>query len=70
MKAVIPAFTAKKWCVAVVALSIESLASVVEALHRDPDDRPPAASVATGAAALLAAGAALLRLGRHSSHFI
>jgi hypothetical protein len=50
--------------VVVVALSIESLVGVVEALHRDPGDLPRAASVAMGAAALLAAWAVFVRLNR------
>ena len=50
--------------VVVVALSIESLVGVVEALHRDPDDLPRAASVAAGAAALLIAWAVFVRLNR------
>src|SRR5687768_18383193 len=41
--------------VVVVALSIESLVGVVEALHRNPGDLPRAASVAASAAALLIA---------------
>jgi hypothetical protein len=50
--------------VVVVALSIESLVGVVEALHRDPSDLPRAASVAIGAAALLAAWGLFVRLNR------
>ena len=50
--------------VVVVALSIESLVGVVEALHTDPADLPRAASVAVGAAALLAAWAVFVRLNR------
>ena len=50
--------------VVVVALSIESLVGVVEALHRDPADLPRAASVAVAAAALLAAWAVFVRLNR------
>jgi hypothetical protein len=50
--------------VVVVALSIESLVGVVEALHRDPGNLPRAASVAAGAAALLAAWAVFVRLNR------
>src|ERR671917_149957 len=41
--------------VVVVALAIESLVGVVEALHEDPGNLPRAASVAVGAAALLIA---------------
>ena len=47
-----------------VALSIESLVGVVEALHSDPSDLPRAASVAVGAAALLAAWGVFVRLNR------
>jgi hypothetical protein len=50
--------------VVVVALSIESLVGVVEALHRDPGDLPQAASVAIGAAALLAAWGVFVRFNR------
>lgn len=50
--------------VVVVALSIESLVGVVEALHRDPKDLPHAASVAAGAAALLLAWAVFVRFNR------
>ena len=50
--------------VVVVALSIESLVGVVEALHRDPRELPHAASVALGAAALLAAWAVFVRFNR------
>src|SRR5918992_2418390 len=50
--------------VVVVALSIESLVGVVEALHTDPSDLPRAASVAVGAAALLTAWGAFVRLNR------
>ena len=50
--------------VVVVALSIESLVGVVEALHRDPTELPHAASVALGAAALLAAWGLFVRLNR------
>jgi len=50
--------------VVVVALSIESLVGVVEALHSDPQDLPRAASVAVGAAALLAAWGLFVRLNR------
>jgi len=50
--------------VVVVALSIESLVGVVEALHKDPSDLPHAASVAIGAAALLAAWGVFVRLNR------
>lgn len=50
--------------VVVVALSIESLVGVVEALHSDPSDLPRAASVAVAAAALLAAWGVFVRLNR------
>jgi hypothetical protein len=50
--------------VVVVALSIESLVGVVEALHQNPGDLPRAASVAVGAAALLAAWGGFVRLNR------
>lgn len=50
--------------VVVVALSIESLVGVVEALHDNPGQLPQAASVAVGAAALLAAWGAFVRLNR------
>ena len=50
--------------VVVVALSIESLVGVVEALHSDAADLPRAASVALGAAALLAAWGVFVRLNR------
>src|SRR5688572_26916435 len=50
--------------VVVVALSIESLVGVVEALHSDPSDLPRAASVAVGAAALLAAWGVFVRFNR------
>jgi hypothetical protein len=50
--------------VVVVALSIESLVGVVEALHDNPADLPRAAAVAVGAAALLAAWGVFVRLNR------
>jgi hypothetical protein len=50
--------------VVVVALSIESLVGVVEALHEDPTNLPRAASVAIGAAALLIAWGAFVRFNR------
>jgi hypothetical protein len=50
--------------VVVVALSIESLVGVVEALHSDSNDLPRAASVAIGAAALLTAWAVFVRFNR------
>ena len=50
--------------VVVVALSIESLVSVVRALHERPETLPYAASVAVGAAAILAAWGVFVRLNR------
>jgi hypothetical protein len=50
--------------VVVVALSIESLVGVVEALHRNPGDLPRAASVAASAAALLIAWGVFVRFNR------
>ena len=50
--------------VVVVALAIESLVAVMQALHRQPDALPYAAAVAVGAAALLAAWGLFLRLNR------
>ena len=50
--------------VVVVALSIESLVAVVQALHERPETLLHAASVAVGAAALLAAWGVFLRLNR------
>ena len=50
--------------VVVVALWIESLVGVVEALHTAPADLPRAASVALGAAAILAAWAVFVRFNR------
>src|SRR5678815_1709479 len=50
--------------VIVVALSIESLVGVVESLHRDPSTLPQAASVAIGAAALLASWGVFVRFNR------
>ena len=50
--------------VVVVALGIESLVAVVQALHERPDTLPHAASVAVGAAALLAAWGAFVRMNR------
>lgn len=50
--------------VIVVALSIESLVGVVEALHTDPSDLPRAASVAAAAAALLLAWGVFVKLNR------
>lgn len=50
--------------VVVVALSIESLVGVVEALHSNFAELPRAASVAFGAASLLAAWGLFVRLNR------
>ena len=50
--------------VVVVALSIESLVGVVEALHRNPGDLTHPAMVAFGAAALLAAWGFFVRMNR------
>ena len=50
--------------VVVIALAIESLVAVVQALHERPGTLPQAASVAMGAAALLAAWGVFVRLNR------
>lgn len=50
--------------VVVVALSIESLVGVVTMLHEAPKELPRAASVAAGAALLLAAWGLFVRLNR------
>jgi ABC-type Fe3+-siderophore transport system permease subunit len=50
--------------VVVVALAIESLVAVMQALHREPEALPYAGAVAAGAAALLAAWGLFLRLNR------
>jgi hypothetical protein len=50
--------------VVVVALSIESLVAVVQALHGESEDLPRAASVALAAAALLAAWGLFVRFNR------
>lgn len=50
--------------VVVVALSIESLVAVVRALHERPESLPYAASIAVGAALLLAAWGVFVRLNR------
>src|SRR5688572_16304122 len=50
--------------VVTVALSIESLVAVVQALHDRPETLPHAASVAVGAAALLAAWGLFVRLNK------
>jgi hypothetical protein len=50
--------------VVVVALAIESLVAVVQALHKAPETLPHAASVSLGAAALLAAWGVFVRLNR------
>ena len=50
--------------VVVVALAIESLVGVVDALHGNAADLPRAAAVAAAAAALLAAWGGFIRLNR------
>ena len=50
--------------VVVIALAIESLVAVVQALHERPETLPQAASVAVGAAILLAAWGVFVRLNR------
>ena len=50
--------------VVVVALAIESLVAVVQALHERPETLPHAAAVAVGAAALLASWGVFVRLNR------
>ena len=50
--------------VVVVALAIESLVAVVRALHERPETLPHAASVAVGAAAVLAAWGVFVRFNR------
>ena len=50
--------------VVVVALSIESLVAVVQALHGNSEDLPRAAAVAVAAAALLAAWGVFVRFNR------
>ena len=50
--------------VVVIALAIESLVAVVQALHERPETLPHAASVAIGAAALLASWGVFVRLNR------
>ena len=50
--------------VVVVALAIESLVGVVQALHDRPETLPYAATVSVGAAALLAAWGVFVRLNR------
>jgi hypothetical protein len=50
--------------VVVVALSIESLVAVVQALHADPRTLPHAATVAVGAALLLASWGVFVRFNR------
>jgi hypothetical protein len=50
--------------VVVIALAIESLVAVVQALHERPETLPHAASVAAGAATLLAAWGLFIRLNR------
>ena len=50
--------------VVVVALAIEGLVGVVQALHERPETLPHAAAVSVGAAALLAAWGVFIRLNR------
>ena len=50
--------------VVVIALAIESLVAVVQALHEQPETLPQAASVSVGAATLLAAWGVFVRLNR------
>jgi hypothetical protein len=50
--------------VVVVALSIESLVAVVQALHEDRESLPYAAAIAAGAAVLVAAWGVFIRLNR------
>ena len=50
--------------VVVVALAIESLVAVVQALHERPETLPHAAAVAVGAAAILAAWGVFVRMNR------
>jgi hypothetical protein len=50
--------------VVVVALAVESLVGVMQALHADPAGLPQAAMVSIGAAALLAAWGVFVRLNR------
>jgi hypothetical protein len=50
--------------VVVVALGIESLVAVVQSLHERPETLPHAASIAIGAAALLAAWGVFVRFNR------
>jgi hypothetical protein len=50
--------------VVVVALAIEALVAVVQALHEDPQALPYAAAIAVSAAALLAAWGVFIRLNR------
>jgi hypothetical protein len=50
--------------VVVIALAIESLVGVVQALHDRPETLPQAASVAVGAATLLAAWGVFVRFNR------
>jgi hypothetical protein len=50
--------------VVVIALAIESLVAVVQALHERPETLPQAASVSVGAATLLAAWGVFVRLNR------
>jgi hypothetical protein len=55
-------FISRFLVVVVVALAIESLIGAFRFLHEDPDQLPYAASIAIGAAALLIAWGAFVRL--------
>ncbi len=57
-------FLSRFLVVVVVALSIESLVSVFEVAHEDASRLPHAASIAVGAAALLAAWGVFIRLNK------
>lgn len=57
-------FLSRFLVVVVVALSIESLVSVFEVAHEDASRLPHAASIAIGAAALLAAWGVFIRLNK------
>jgi hypothetical protein len=57
-------FLSRFMVVVVVALAIESLVSVFELAHEDPTKLPHAASIAVGAALLLAAWGVFIKLNR------
>ncbi len=57
-------FLSRFMVVVVVALAIESLVSVFKLAHDDPTKLPHAASIAAGAALLLAAWGVFIRLNR------